>query len=325
MSVKGIVRRAIGSMLGLAFACAAVAQSYPSRPVKIITPFSAGAGPDAVLRLMADRLGKAWGQPVMVDNRPGASGILAAEAAKRSPADGYTLIQMDSAQLTALPHLMRKLPYDVKKDFEPVATQYQLFFFVAVPESSPWKSMRDLVAAATQSGTATYGSWYVGSPGHIGGAQLEAITGAKMLHVPFKDMGQLYTAVSTNDVNWAFGSAGSTGQLQKAGKLRYLAVAAPRRMEGFENVPTVSEAGGPAGFEVGGWLAVLAPRGVPKEIVTKINQDISRTMIEPEVRERLKTFGFSPYTLSPEELAKRIEMDSVAQASVIRKAKITLD
>ena len=311
----------------LAFAgTAAWAQTFPARPVKIITPFPPGSGPDVVLRVIGEQLSRAWGQPVLVDNKPGGNGVIAFEAAKRAPADGYTFLQADNLQLTALPYLIPKLPYDVVKDFDPVAVQYRLFFFVAVPSASKWNNMTDLIAAAkAKPGELTYGSWNVGSPGHLGAALLEGATGTQMRHIPFKETSQLYSAVAMGEPDWAFGSAVSAGAMYKAGKLKFIAVAGPKRIPGYETVPTMAEAGGPPGLEVGGWMALMAPRGTPAAIINRVNEDTAKVLQDPAIRERFASFGFEPIQAKPAEIAKMIESDSRKQADVIKKAKISIE
>jgi tripartite-type tricarboxylate transporter receptor subunit TctC len=305
---------------------AAMAQAFPSRPVKIVTPFPPGSGPDVVMRLVSEQLSRAWGQPVLVDNKPGGSGVIAFDAVKRAPADGYTFLQADNLQLTALPHLMPKLPYDVVKDFDPVAVQFRLFFFVAVPSNSKWNNMSDLIAdAKAKPGELTYGSWNVGSPGHLGAALLEGATGTQMRHIPFKETSQLYSAVAMGAPDWAFGSAVSSGAMYKAGKIKYIAVAGPKRIAGFENVPTMAEAGGPASVEVGGWMGFMAPRGTPVAIVNKVNEDMAKVLQDPAIKERFASFGFEPITAKPAEVAKMIEVDSRKQGEVIRNAKISIE
>lgn len=302
----------------------AQAQPYPNKPVRIITPFSAGSGPDAVLRLVGEKLGKHLGQSVIVENRPGANGFIALEAAKRAPADGYTLVQMDDAHMALLPHLYTKIPYETLKDFDPVGTLFRTYFFVVVPANSSWKNVGDLVTAAkVKPNELTYGSWFIGSPGHVGGAMLEAATGTQMLHVAFKETPQVYQSVATGDVNWAFGTAGSAGPLYRAGKVKFLAVAAPKRIAGYTDVPTVSEAGGPANFEVKAWVVLQAPKGVPKDIVARLNEAVAKSLAEPDLREKLGTFGFEPYTSSPAEITQAIEADQKRYAEIIKRAKIT--
>jgi len=180
---------------------AAHAQQYPTKPVKVITPFPAGSGPDAALRVVADKLSKSWGQQVLVENRPGANGFIALGAAKAAPADGYTLAQASSAQLATHPLVYKSLPYDPAKDFEPVTPLFRNHFFVVVGVASPFKSVGELVAAAKRKpGDMTYGSEFIGSPGHLGSALLESATGTQMMHVPFKETTQLFAAVGTGDL-----------------------------------------------------------------------------------------------------------------------------
>jgi tripartite-type tricarboxylate transporter receptor subunit TctC len=312
-----------------ALACVAgtaAAQQYPTKPVRIITPFPAGSGPDAVLRVIGEKLSKGWGQQVIVENRPGANGFIAIEATKKAAPDGYTLVQMDDAHMALQPHLYKNIPYDVTKDFDPVATFFRTYFFVVVPANSTWKDMKDLIAAAkAKNGDLTYGSWFVGSPGHVGAAMLESATGTQMIHVPFKEMSQLFTAVANNDVAWSFGSAASSGPLYRAGKVKYIAVAAPKRVAGFESVPTVAEAGGPAGFEVKAWVGLFAPRGTPAPIIAKINQDIGKALTDSDVKEKFASFGFEPYAAPPSELTSNIAVDMKRYGDIVKKAKISIE
>ena len=311
------------------FACAALsatAQTFPTKPVRLITPFPAGAGPETVARLVGDKLTKYWGQTFIVENRPGANGTIAMEAAKNSAADGYTLVQMDDAHMSVLGHLYSKLSYSTVKDFEPVASLFRTYFFVVVPADSPWKTVGDIIATAKAKGTGlSYGSWGIGSPGHIGMAVFESLTGTQMNHVPFKDLAQLYQSVGNNDVGWAYGTAASAGAMYRAKKVKFVAIAAPQRLPGFPDVPTVAESGGPKDFEVTGWVGFLAPRGVPRAIVNRINQDVARALAEPDVRERFATFTFVPTILSPDEMAKQMAIDDRKYAEVVKRARISLD
>jgi tripartite-type tricarboxylate transporter receptor subunit TctC len=311
--------------LGL-FATAASAQQYPTKPVKIITPFAAGSGPDSVIRLVGEKLTRAWGQPIIVENRPGGHGFIALEAAKKAAPDGYTLVQMDDTHMSLQAHLFKKIPYDVTKDFEPVGTLFRTYFFVVVPSQSPWKNIGELIAAAkAKPGDLTYGSWFIGSPGHIGAAMLEAATGTQMLHVPYKEASQLYTAVGNNEVAWAFGTAASAGAMYRAGKVRFMAVAAPAKVSGYPDVPTVAEMGGPADLEVKAWVALFAPRGAPAPIVEKINQELAKALSEPDVRERFTTFGFEPYAAAPGDIKKEMEADFRRYGDVVKRAKISIE
>jgi len=309
-----------------AVSAVAAAQQYPTKLVRIITPFPSGSGPDSVLRVVGEKLGKMWGQQVVVENRPGANGFIAIDAAKKAPPDGYTLVQMDDTHLALQPHLYKNTPYDVVKDFDPVGAFFRTYFFVVVPASSQWMDMKDLIAAAkAKNGDLTYGSWFVGSPGHVGAAMLEAETGTRMTHVPFKEMSQLFTSVGNNDVAWSFGSAASSGPLYRAGKVKYLAVAAPKRVAGFESIPTVAEAGGPAGFEVKAWVGLFAPKGTPPAIIAKINQDLAKALAEPDIKERFAGFGFEPYAAPPAEVSANTAADSKRYGDIVKRAKISIE
>jgi tripartite-type tricarboxylate transporter receptor subunit TctC len=310
----------------VAVSLGAQAQTFPAKPVRIITPFPAGSGPDAVLRILGDKLQKSWGQSVIVDNRPGANGFIAIEAAKKAAPDGYTLVQMDDAHMSLQSHLYRNIPYDPVKDFVPAASLYRTYFFVAVPAASDVKNMTDLVnAAKAKPGHVTYGSWFVGSPGHVGAAMLEAATGTHMVHVPFKDMGQLYGSVANGDVNWAFGTAASAGPMYKAGKVRFIAVAAPKRVPGYETIPTVSEAGGPPNFEVRAWVALFAPAGTPSAVVAKIQQDVSQALADAELVGKFGAVGFEPYPISHADMRSLMQADSNRYGDVVKRAKISID
>ena len=186
----------------------ALAQTFPTKPVRTIIPYSAGSGPDTVMRLVGEKLARAWGQQLVVENRPGGNGWIAIAAAKQAPADGYTLLQLDDTHMALQPHIYKQLPHDLARDFAPVTPLYRTYFFIVVPVNSSWKSVTDLVAAAkAKPGALTYGSWGIGSVGHVGAAMLESATGTQMTHVPFKELPQLYSAVANGDVAWAFGTA----------------------------------------------------------------------------------------------------------------------
>jgi tripartite-type tricarboxylate transporter receptor subunit TctC len=309
------------------FASAATAQQFPAKQVTFMTPFPSGSGPDTVLRIVAEKLSQRWGQQVIVENRPGGNGVIAIQAAKKASPDGYTLVQMDNMHLAAQPHLYKKLPYDPVKDFDPVATLFRAQFFVTVPSTSSWKNVSDLIdAAKAKPGALSYGSWFTGSPGHLGGALMETATGTRMIHVPFKETSQLYAAVGNNDVSWAFGSAATTGAMYRAGKVKYLAVASPKRAAGYEQVPTIAESGGPANFELTAWAGLLAPRGTPTPVVQKINQDIAKILSEPEIQQRFVTsFGYEVLLLPPTEIAALVKSDSTKFGEIIKRANITLD
>ena len=291
----------------------------------LFTAFAPGSGPDATLRLVADKLGRLWNQRVMVENRPG-GGFIAMEAARRTAADGYTLLQLDSDHLGAVPHLYKQRGAAAVGAFEPVASIFRTTFLVAVGTDSKWKTMTDLIAAArAEPGRVNYGSWGVGSPGHLGAELLEDLTGIRMQHVPFREVSQLYPAVGSGDVAWSLGTLPSSSGAYKAGKLRYIAVAATKRLPQMPDVPTAQEAGAPAGFDVNAFVVLVAPKGLPAPVRAKINADMGRVLADPEIRARFDTFAFEPISWSPEEIARAAEAKSRLYEGLVKKANISLE
>jgi Uncharacterized protein conserved in bacteria len=312
--------------LSLFGAGAAHAQEFPTRPVRILTPFPAGAGPETVLRLVAERLQKKWGKPVIVENKPGANGFIAIDAFKRGATDGHDLIQLDNVHLAAYPHLFKKLPYDAAKDFDVAAPLFRNYFFVGVGAHSKYKAVGDIVAdAKARPGALNYGSWSVGNPVHLGSALLESMTTTQMQHVVYKETSQLYTAVATGELDWSLGSLATAGPLQRSGKIKFIAVTAPKRLAAFPDVPTVAESGGPAGYEVTGWTVIAAPKGLPKPVADKIQKDVNEALADPEIKQRYATFGYEPFPATREQFNAFVAAESAKYADVIKRAKVALD
>jgi tripartite-type tricarboxylate transporter receptor subunit TctC len=302
------------------------AQDFPSRPVRIVTPFPAGAGPEAVVRLVADRLQKKWGKPVVVENKPGANGFIAIDAFKRGSTDGHDLIHLDNVHLVAYPHLFKKLPYDPVKDFDPLTPLFKTYFFVGVGNDSKYKTVGDLIADAKARPTAlNYGSWSVGNPVHLGSALLESMTGTQMQHVVYKETSQLYAAVASGELDWSLGSLATAGPLQRAGKIKFIAVTAPKRLAAFPDVPTVAESGGPQGYEVSGWTLLAAPKGLPKPVADKIQRDVEAALAEPDIKARYATFGYDVFPIARPQFAAFIQSESAKYAQVIKRAGAALD
>ena len=276
------------------------AVDFPNKPVTLFTAFAPGSGPDATLRLVADKLGRLWNQRVMVENRPGGGGFIAMEAARRTAADGYTLLQLDSDHLGAVPHLYKQRGAAAVGAFEPVASIFRTTFLVAVGTDSKLKTMTDLIAAAkAEPGRVNYGSWGVGSPGHLGAELLEDLTGIRMQHVPFREVSQLYPAVGSGDVGWSLGTLPSSSGAYKAGA--------------------------PAGFDVNAFVVLVAPKGLPAPVRAKINADMGRLLADPEIRARFDTFAFEPISWSPEEIARAAEAKSRLYEGLVKKANISLE
>jgi tripartite-type tricarboxylate transporter receptor subunit TctC len=304
----------------------ATAQTFPDKPVTLITAFAPGSGPDATLRLVADKLGKLWNQRVQVENRPGGGGFIAMDAVRRAAPDGYTLLQLDSDHLAAVPHLYKQRGADAVKAFEPVASIFRTTFLVAVAADSKFKTMSDIVAAAkAEPGKVTFGSWGVGSPGHLGAELLELQTGTKMQHVPYKEVSQLFTSVGAGDVQWSLGTLPSSSGAYKAGKLRYIAVASGKRLPQVPEVPTAREAGGPADFDVNAFVVLVAPKGIAPAVRDKINADMAKVLTDAEIKSRFDTFAFEPISWSPAEITTGAEAKSKVYEQLVKRANISLE
>jgi tripartite-type tricarboxylate transporter receptor subunit TctC len=315
---------AIGASLTLGllgiYAQAQSTAAFPTQGVRLISPFPAGSGPDVVARIVGEKLGASWKQSVIIDNKPGANGFLAIGAAKQAAPNGYDLLLADVGHLAISPSLFKKLPYDPKGDFVPVSGVYHTSFYVVVGANSPLRSVRDLIdAAAAAPGKITYGSNSVGGPLHLGGAQVEAVSNTKMLHVPYKEISQLYAAVSTGEVDWAMGSLASAGPLLRAGKVRLLAIADSTRSTALPEVPTFQEAGGPNGVVVRSWVALLAPKATPTDVVSTLNRSINEVLKLAEVREKLAAFGFVPDVQTAASLTSLIDSETVFYANMVKR------
>jgi tripartite-type tricarboxylate transporter receptor subunit TctC len=297
---------------------AAQGQPYPTKIVKIVAPYSSGAGPAVFMRLMADRLSKTWGQQVIVDSRPGASGFIAIEAVKNAAPDGHELLVVSNAHVAINPALYKKLPYDPQGDFAPVGMIYHTPFFVTVRSDGPYPTVPALIAAAKANpGKLSYGASYVGSPSHLGAADLAHRIGAGMILVPYKDQSQMYVSIANGELDWALSTLASALPLMKAGRIKLIAIASAQRSRSAPDVPTVLEAGGPE-LIVDSWLALLAPRATPAALVRKLNTDLNRELAAPEILERMSSFGFEPSPGTPEQLAEAIRADTKTYGELVR-------
>ncbi|WP_198971769.1 Bug family tripartite tricarboxylate transporter substrate binding protein [Xylophilus sp. ASV27] len=308
-----------------AWTCAR-AQSFPSKPVRVLTPFPAGSGPDAAMRVLGEQLSRRWTQPVLIDNRPGGNGFIAVTAFKSAPADHHSLLLVDSNHTTTHPHTFAQLPYSVERDLQPVGMILRTPFFVAVAPDSPYRTLEDIVAAAkARPDAVTYGSWFVGSPGHMGALRLQALRGVSMRHIPYRDFGQLYAAVSTREVDWALASVASASALERAGRLRFIAVAAPARDPLYPAVPATAETPALRDFEVSAWAGLFASPATPHALVERLNADLRSVLQLPEVAQRYRDFGYEAPQLTPEAYGQLIKRETAAWGQVIREANLKLN
>ena len=302
------------------------AQAFPSRPVKLVTPYSTGVGPDLYMRALAEVLQKDWGQGVIVEAKPGGNGFIAIDQVKKAQPDGHELLVLANSHLTINPVLFKNVPYDPLTDLTPIAGLYRTYFFIAVKSDGPYQSIKDLIAGAKANpGKLSYGTPYVGSPSHLGSAIFEHETGTKMIHVPFKDTLQIFTSIANGDVTWAVATASSTAPMVKAGRVKLIAVAAPKRLASHPDVPTVEQAGGPKNFEVESWLVLVGPRGLAPDLARKIGADVQKALASPEMQKRTTALGFETMQASPAEITAKIKAELKVNADVVKRVGAKAD
>lgn len=317
--------RSLLALLTLAVCTSAMAQFAPTSTVRISSVFPTGSGPDVVARLVAEKLQTRWKQPVLVDAKPGGAGAVAINAMKSAAPTGHDLVVVDVGNLSINPLIFQKLSYDPQTDLVPVALLYKTAFFVAVAADGPFHTFKDLMQAASQKGPLRYGSNAVGGPIHLGSARLESAMGAEMMHVPYKETSQLYAAVSTGEIHWAYGSVATAGGLVQANKLRFLAVADTRRSAAKPEVPTLEEAGGPKGLDALTWVAVMAPKGTPVPVVAELNKAINEALAHNDVKEKMATFGFAIGQGPAQQVAELMQLDRSRYAEVLKRVKVSID
>jgi tripartite-type tricarboxylate transporter receptor subunit TctC len=269
-------------------------------PLRIVLPFGPASGTDVYARMVGQQLGAALGVPVVIDNRAGANGMLAAEAVARAKPDGNTLLFTTNTTHAANPHLFKELHYDPVKDFAPISKLGDLTFFVVVPAASPYANLQALVAAARAApASVSYGA--ANSFGMVSGSRLGKTAGVEFLQVPYKSSPQIITDLLGGQIRFAFIDMAATAPLLKAGKLRALAVLADRRFPLLPQVPTLAEAGYPD-FNVVAWFGLFAPAGTPAPIVQRINRELTAILARPELRERGAELGIDIFGSTPREL-----------------------
>jgi tripartite-type tricarboxylate transporter receptor subunit TctC len=302
----------------------AQAQKFPERPIRFIVPFPPGGGNDILARVIAPKMAEFLGQPVIVDNRAGAGGNIGADIAAKSAPDGYTIL-IASNQVTMNPALYAKLPFDIEKDFEPIALAASVPMVLVVHPSVAARSVRELIALAKANpGKLNHSTPGTGTPQHIAFEVFNHAAGINITHVPYKGTGPAIADLIGGQVQAAFGTMPSIEQHVKAGKLRALAVATPKRSQAMRDVPTVAESGLP-GYDVSLWYSILAPAGTPKEIVGRISSSIAKALALPEVRDKLVAQGFDVSYLNPEQMSELMRRDTARWGKSLPEIGLKLD
>ena len=309
---------------GLAPLPALAQAAFPSRPIQLSVGFAPGGGTDITARLLARKLAEQLGQPVTVDNKPGAGGNLAAELAARAAPDGHFIHLTAVGPLTVAPHLTKKLGYDPRRDFTPLSMAVAFPNVLVVNPAQPYRTLDDYAKfARTQPGVIAYGTSGIGGTGHLSGALFEFIAKIDLTHVPYKGGGPAMSDLLGNQVQSLFASAPSAVSQIKAGKIRALAVTGAKRSEAMPEVPTIAETF--PGYDVTNWYAFVAPPKLPRELAERWNREIVRSLSDPEIREKIREHGMDAVPSTQMELAGRIEREYVLWQGIVKRAGITAD
>ena len=291
---------------------------YPVKAIRMILPSAPGSGPDIMARSIGQKLTEAWGQPVVVEARPGAGGIIGSEAVAKSPPDGYTLIMGNAGSHSVNPSMYPKLPYDPLRDFAPVSLVSSAPNILIVHPSLPVKSVKDLIALAKErSGKLTFGSGGNGSTAHLSGAMFGMLAGINIVHVPFKGAPAAVIGILNGDISMAILNLPPALPHIKSGMLKALGVSTPNRFSALPEMPTIAESGLP-GYSAGTWYGVLAPAGTPREIIMKLNAEIVKSLRTEELKKRIAADGGEVIGSTPEEFTAVMKTDIAKWAKVVQ-------
>lgn len=322
----GMKRFALGCLgvVALALPLVAAAQQYPTHAVRIVVPYGAGSATDVLTRTIAQKLGEAWGQPVVVENLPGANGTIATATVAKAAPDGYTLI-MVAGNHVANGSLYKTLPYDTLKDFRAIARIGQASFVLCVHPSLPVKTLAEFIAyAKAHPGEINYSSPGNGTPGHLAMETLKTRSGIKIVHVPYKGSAQATTDLVGGQVQSGFVVQSTAIPHIKADRLRGLAISSGTRSPKLSDVPTIAESGYP-GFDLVSWIGLIAPAQVPAPIVDKISADVMKIINTPEIQDRLSGIGISPFPAPASEFGPYIEAEYAKWSKIVKDSGAHLD
>jgi tripartite-type tricarboxylate transporter receptor subunit TctC len=304
----------------------ALAHTYPSKPIRLIVPYPPGGGTDFFARLVGAKMSVHIGQPIVVENRPGAATIIGAEAAARAAPDGYTVLLADSTTLAVNPSLYKKLPYDPQKDFLPISMTARFAMLLVVnPSLTKAASVKEFIAEAKRDpGKINFASVGAGTTHHLAMELFKQQTGISLNHIPYKGAAPAVQDLVGGQVPVMFLDLAAGGPQIRAGKIKALAVASARRISALPDVPTVAESGVP-GFEAWAWQGLVVPAGTPEEVMARLHVEYSKAVGDPAVRQKLIDAGVEPLTSTPEELAAYIRSETAKWAKVVKEANIKVE
>src|SRR4051812_33176982 len=300
-------------------------QAYPTKPIKVIVPLAAGSAVDNAARIVTEKMSRNMGVGIVIENQPGAAGLIGAGNVAKAAPDGYTLGGFNDSVMTMVPNMTAKMPWDIVKDFEPISLVATVEWGLVVNAAAPEKTAADLIAAAKKEpGKINYGSGGNGSPQHIAMALFASQAGVQMQHVPYKGATQAAVGVGGGEVLAAMQGISTVKPLIASGKVRLIGVTTPKRMPQFPDVPTVGESG-LQGFEFNSWFAMLAPNGTPKEITHKLAEEVKKALEDPEVKAKLDAQGLTARGTMPEELGAATKAQLGKYGELIRRNGIVAE
>jgi tripartite-type tricarboxylate transporter receptor subunit TctC len=321
--VRGIAFRVlVAASLATIVSAVSAQETYPSRPIQMIVPLAAASAVDNAARILAQRMSDNMGQSIVIENQPGAAGLIGTERVARAAPDGYVIGGFNDSIMTMLPNLYTTMSWDILRDFEPISLVATVEWGLVVNNDSPYKTTADLIAAAkAHPGKINYGSGGNGSPQHVAMEVFASAAGISLTHVPYRGATQAALDVASGQVSVAFQGLATVASLVRGGKLRLLAVTTRNRLPQFPDVPTMSESGLP-GFEFNSWFALMAPAHTPKPIIARLNAEVLKALADPEVRARLDAQGLTTRGSSPEELGSATRAQLAKYARVMKDANI---
>jgi tripartite-type tricarboxylate transporter receptor subunit TctC len=312
----------LAATLALACTVATAQSAYPSRTIQMIVPLAAASAVDNAARILAQKMSDNMGQAIVIENQPGAAGLIGTDRVAKAAPDGYVLGGFNDSIMTMLPNLYPNMTWDILKDFEPISLVATVEWGLVVNNDSPYKTAADLIAAARANpGKINYGSGGNGSPQHVAMEVFASTAGISLTHVPYRGATQAALDVASGQVSVAFQGLATVASLVRGGKLRLLAVTTRSRLSQFPDVPTVSESGLP-GFEFNSWFALMAPAHTPQPIIARLNAEVLKALADPDVRERLNAQGLTIRGTSAEELGSATRAQLAKYAKIMKEANI---
>lgn len=309
----------------LASAGAAFAQGYPDHPIKVVVPWPPGQATDLVARMVSEKLVPVLGQPLVMENRPGAGGVIGSESAAKSPADGYTILAGSSGPMSISPNV-QKVAYDPLKDFAPISLMAINPFVLVINPSLPANNVKELIALLKANpGKYSFSSSGSGATSHLMAVLFNSMAGVEATHVPYKGSAQSVTDVVNGQVAYTIETVPGIIAFVKAGRLKALAVSSAKRAEAMPELPTIAEAGGLPGYDMFGWIGFVAPAGTPRELTERLSTETRKVLQDPEIKKRFIALGLEPAGNTPSEFGEFLRKQNERYGSIVKQAHVKLD